>query len=548
MADSSSTIAQIAAYADEFQKVRQATTKQVDYAEALLADYDTQEVLRQLGIETTEVSNLLHHEINRVINYCHRQQPATVAQYEKISELFTLNELQRIFHQQFTDYSQLTKGQIKSLLKTPKKFKFVMEDYPQVLDSNYEYGIQKTTGADCGFIVYLKFYELLMIDIDIDQDIDDEDSLQEVIDLLSTGPSIDDQCQMTWALYKTPRGYHAFLMTLPIAYNNPLANKIMKHYNCDHFYRLSTFKNGFRVRLSKKSDDEKFISKFIKIVGNHEFISDKCAKLLKIHDFFLFQDHGCPKTLYEELTAGNLLIPTASGYYQSWLDLMRTNHELAHPDLKYAGFRNYVLDKMGETTETVRLLAPALKPGMHKPQRLINDSTIFYVAEDMLTRTFYICFEKLLMLDIDWYKLECNSDVDDSLTEQQIRDKQLEVMVNNITELTEKNPELTFRLYLSQGGVHAFLTSREADRDNDDDLQLMLDMGVDFNYIIYSHLRGWSVRLNRKQKEPRGQSIYSYYATIGTADEDPGQLKLVRAHELLAERFINVPPSLMFGG
>ena len=85
------------------------------------------------------------------------------------------------------------------------------------------------------------------------------------------------------------------------------------------------------------------------------------------------------------------------------------------------------------------------------------------------------------------------------------------------------------------------------DYRDDDALKIMLDLGTDFYYVVFSYLRGWSVRLNKKRRDTTDE-LYSYIGDIGTGVADPHLDKLVTLHLNLVPVFKHVEPCLMYGG
>ncbi len=192
-------------------------------------------------------------------------------------------------------------------------------------------------------------------------------------------------------------------------------------------------------------------------------------------------------------------------------------------------FRNFLLEKE-KNVELVQLLADVLISKVIKPQRLILDAEDYYIAIDMLTNTYYICYQHLLMIDIDFYKYK-------------IEEKE----VLNKIELYANEKGLCFQIYKSQNGMHAFLVNKYCNYQDKEVIQIMLDLGCDFYYIVYSYLRGWSVRLNQKKKDTSTQ-LYQYIKKVGSAKEDDYLMKLTSLHNNLVKVFENVEPCLMFGG
>lgn len=213
------------------------------------------------------------------------------------------------------------------------------------------------------------------------------------------------------------------------------------------------------------------------------------------------------------------------------------NHEL--DEVIPSEERHRLLETEGGTTEIVRKLAPSLRLTLGKPQQLIHDDPDYYIANDMLTNTFYICYRTLLMVDIDFYK--SNDSEEQKAKSPDVRQQEI---VDKIKAYSEEKGWL-FDIYRSRNGVHAFLINHSSDHQCDEDLQIMLDLECDFFYVVYSFIRGWSVRLNRKEREV--VMSYEFISRVGHGHPDPQLCKLVQLHLNLVSVFSEAGPSTMYG-
>lgn len=220
-------------------------------------------------------------------------------------------------------------------------------------------------------------------------------------------------------------------------------------------------------------------------------------------------------------------------FYQSFLNLYNiTEYD---ESLKDPRFRKYLITNLGRNFETVKLFGPALQNSILKPQRLIYDDDDYYIAIDMLSNTYYICYKNLLMIDIDFYKDNNVSDID--------------TILEPIERYCDLHPTVRFRIYKSRNGIHAFLISSASNNKSEDSINIMLELNSDFYYTIYSYLRGWSVRLNRKLKEVDMDTVlYTYIKDIGAGEIDENMEKLCNLHINLLDVFKDVKPCMMYGG
>ena len=68
----------------------------------------------------------------------------------------------------------------------------------------------------------------------------------------------------------------------------------------------------------------------------------------------------------------------------------------------------------------------------------------------------------------------------------------------------------------------------------------MIEFGVDINYIIYTSLVGWVVRLNRKTVE---DNMYKYIKTISYNDKhqiDNNIIELIGIHKECSRLYKNI--------
>lgn len=238
------------------------------------------------------------------------------------------------------------------------------------------------------------------------------------------------------------------------------------------------------------------------------------------------------------------------GFYGSFLALVdeereaRLNNTVAteqESKMQDASFRKFLIEKAGRNATTVQTIAPHLRRKIVKPQQLIYDDPDYYIAEDMITSTYYVCYRELLMVDLDFYKDEVDPN------RERTPEERLDDITSTIEKYCQEHPELRFRLFRSQNGIHAFLISHRACYRDPKWIDLMLDLGADFYYVVFSYLRGWSVRVNRKRRD-RSEVLYTYLCEIGLGKTDENLDKLVKLHVNLIPVFKDVPVSLMYGG
>jgi len=225
-------------------------------------------------------------------------------------------------------------------------------------------------------------------------------------------------------------------------------------------------------------------------------------------------------------------------FYQSYLKLLEEDYEFRQATLsdfqkklRHAKFRKFVIESQGRNYNTILNIRNVMRMGILRPQRLLLDHSNFYMACDMITNTYYLCFKNLMMIDIDFYK-ESGSGKDEII-------KMFEENVN-------KTPGNVWHLFQTKGGVHAFLVSRSIGYFERESCDMMIELNCDFNYVVYSHLRGWCVRLNRKKKEDSMVNID--LGTIGNSKLISDDLnRLINLHVRMINVFKEEEPCSMYG-
>lgn len=136
----------------------------------------------------------------------------------------------------------------KCLQKVHKIREYIIDYNP-----DYEYGYQITDKFEDYKMYYLKFYDMLMIDYD-------NKNIDELHKLL-------DKYDFSYKIYETRNGYHVYITSHKISYNDKLSTEIMLSFNCDKRYIIFSKYNGYNIRLSKKNNEDSFYYKFIEDYG-----------------------------------------------------------------------------------------------------------------------------------------------------------------------------------------------------------------------------------------------------------------------------------------
>lgn len=201
-------------------------------------------------------------------------------------------------------------------------------------------------------------------------------------------------------------------------------------------------------------------------------------------------------------------------FFDEFIDNVYNNKFICDPRLKDRSFRSYIINTHGENRKTVKMFKDSLATTLKKPQRCLYTDIDYYFAIDLITHTHYICYKHLMIIDIDIGKNEKTQNIDDYL--------------NFLDDYIKQNNDFIADIYKSRKGLHIFILHQEYDFNQDNSIELMLKLGADFYYIIYSNIRGWSVRLNPKRED--SIPIYTFFKRIGNGKPIDRLEKLVKLH------------------
>jgi hypothetical protein len=183
-----------------------------------------------------------------------------------------------------------------------------------------------------------------------------------------------------------------------------------------------------------------------------------------------------------------------------------------------------ISDSLLNTSDDIINNAGYFIKGIKRPQELLNTNINYYIARDSLTNTVYICFRNLLMIDIDLHKIN-NTEITD------------EYIINYFSKKKE-----SFRIFKSINGYHVFCTSKKFKYRSKESLEFMLNNMCDKYYCMYSYLRGYCVRLNKKFDEEcldKNTKIYKLLAIINKNNELPEQKKKLQLIDKLLYKYNN---------
>lgn len=197
-------------------------------------------------------------------------------------------------------------------------------------------------------------------------------------------------------------------------------------------------------------------------------------------------------------------------FHKTFLSIMRGEDSLdkIYNKLTRNGVSTMNFDILPKNADTVITSAPFLLQSIKREQELIETNKDYYVARDILTNTYYICYNNVLMLDVD-----TTSNIDDVLTK------------------LEQETDKCFSIYKSHNGYHIFCLSHRFEYRDKSTCEFMLKYDCDFYYTVYTYIRGFSVRLNKKFTENENEQLYEFVGYVGNKDNIDVKLKrLVQKH------------------
>lgn len=365
-----------------------------------------------------------------------------------------------------------------------KKFHHKPDDYPLKWTKDYEYGIQSSPYCENKELFYIKFYDLLTIDYD-------EKTLEDIENIIN--PFCNRLPSFLFQLYATYKGYHLILISHAIPYHESQVVQLMSSLQCDSWYTVFSSKNGFRSRLNPKirtDSKEEFVAKYIKTIGYGQ-PHPKCLKLVNIYQKYLKKN----PLLREIHWTGDFSDSFMKNIQHATIEPLsnRTSRELLTHAIDHGVDQELIM-------ETGSNLIKSLK----KPQQILEGHLDYYIALDQYTKTVYVCFKNLAMIDIDDHKLTSKID-------------NIQEYLNS--KLDAKSTAI--QIYRTLHGYHLFLVDRERDYHDIETILFMNGLGCDFYYSVYCYQRGYSVRLNRKNYQQDldiTKNLYHYLGFFGNKD------------------------------
>lgn len=192
-------------------------------------------------------SNIGWYEIglhwSSIVSGLRRETPLDRNSLELLQSVYNLEEVRS--GETIENWNEVTVADYENLIRPVSRFCIIPNYLPIEIDFEYEYGKQlflHKEGEEKNYeMYYLRFYNLMMLDIDhqnYDQLVTDLNSF------ITNGYCFD--------IYKTYKGFHVFVISHILPYNDIKSFLLMKALHCDNFYCLFSHKFGYNIRLNQK--------------------------------------------------------------------------------------------------------------------------------------------------------------------------------------------------------------------------------------------------------------------------------------------------------
>lgn len=287
---------------DNYQEYRvkndlKMSTKQIKYIQSLYNNIQNIEIKASFVEKISTLDQLEDDEIFKLVESLKRYSALTAPLALQILEHFDDDEIKMLSKKDFKD---LTVKDAEMILKPPNKFNPWIREHPIISEDEWEYGWQESNQFENGKMMYLKFYNMLMLDLDLGTErtggTDRTDRIGETGGTERTGVPGDQEKELInklkryrhlrFRLYKTYGGYHIFITSELINYRNALVFTLTKELGTDIYYSLFAYKTGFKIRLNRKLNrHENFVSEYLMDIGVVK-PDPTCEQLIKIHDGF----------------------------------------------------------------------------------------------------------------------------------------------------------------------------------------------------------------------------------------------------------------------
>jgi hypothetical protein len=457
---------------NNWEKTSYITEGQLDYLKRLHKKITNKNSFNEYMKDNLHIQNInqiKYSDYSKITKFMESKIKLDKDQLQIIKNKYNLEQIFNICS--VNKYSDLTLYNLRKLLRynTSIAFHIMIEDKTSVpinevfiinYSDKYEYGIQKSKSCPDNKMFYIRFYDMLVLDYD-------DVSYDQLIEYLE--PFKED---FLFRIYKTYKGFHVFITSHVFSHNDDSSIYLAKDLECDLTYIVYSKFNGYNIRLTPKIGYNETIT--------HTFVSEYGSGTQNPN----FTD--CIQ-LFEKLNKDPPILNKENDtnlFYDEYIKIVNTRfkNKLNNDSinfLKNKYFIDHIIKNNKITFELVKILSAGYIDYISKPQRCFITTENEYLAVDMNTNLHYICFKNIMMIDID------NNDIDTP---------------HKINSLMNKYND-SYMLFKTTNGYHLFITNRYANHNDESTINYMIDFNCDINYIICTYLRGFCVRLNKKNNE-----------------------------------------------
>ena len=290
-------------YFEFYENDKNISNNQINLINNLLDKEDINDLCIKYNVKN--INELKNHQIIKIINQNLYISYFEISILKKYFKNDILSKLKEIFDKYNINYNiniKNNKNIDEILYKIKKKhLKYIYNKYPYLINLNHKYNLnytyndiplKATNHYEYGYQIknnnnkfyYIKFYNWACFDID-------NDNFNNIDILLNN--IISTSNNYIFALYKTNKGFHIHIMNKFIKYNSIEYELLSDILNNDIWYLNYTKIFGYKLRLSKKNNDDN-IANFIKyyIPSSLKKINDyKCSYYKYIYDDLLNKIH-----------------------------------------------------------------------------------------------------------------------------------------------------------------------------------------------------------------------------------------------------------------
>lgn len=159
---------------------------------------------------------------------------------------------------------------VNNIIQTAPHFLQGVKRPQRLISTHKDYYIARDTKTNT---VYMCFKNILMLDFDNEQ--------LDIETLINALPQ-----NMSFKIYKTKRGFHAFCISKKFEYRTKETVEFMyqfKHLGVDIDYIRFCYIRGFSVRLNKKFNGENEVNYIYLTTTNEHLINDELNVLVDLH-------------------------------------------------------------------------------------------------------------------------------------------------------------------------------------------------------------------------------------------------------------------------